>query len=248
MQVGNANTSTGITVGCQPIEEVKQFTYLGSVLSNDGNTEMSTILAARYYQGKPQATVPKEKRKGRKQRKYIRVEPVLHQNVLETGQNKSVKQIASQNFGNWFIVKWNEFSGYPSSSVEHYFKHIRCQYSPVCLFLFLLALVLFGEGIGAMLVVLIGIAKTTIIATTTVTTTTATTTTTTISTTSTSTTTTTTSTSTTSTSTTTTATTTTSTTTTTSKAIFAFLFAYVHEYSYKWIRKRSFSDRSEIYL
>ena len=39
MQLGNANTSTEITVGCQPIEEVKQFTYLGSVLSNDGNTE-----------------------------------------------------------------------------------------------------------------------------------------------------------------------------------------------------------------
>ena len=39
MHVGNANTSTGITVGCQPIEEVKQFTYLGSVLSDGGNTE-----------------------------------------------------------------------------------------------------------------------------------------------------------------------------------------------------------------
>ena len=39
MQLGNANRSTGITVGWQSIEAVKQFTYLGSVLSNDGNTE-----------------------------------------------------------------------------------------------------------------------------------------------------------------------------------------------------------------
>ncbi|CAF4022862.1 unnamed protein product, partial [Rotaria sp. Silwood1] len=89
---------------------------------------------------------------------------------------------------------------------KRYFKHIRCQGSPVCLILSLLGLVLLGAGIAAMLVALIGIFTTTITATTT------------------------------------------SATTTTGKATFAFLFAYVHKYSYNWIHKRSSSDRSEIYL
>ncbi|CAF3713250.1 unnamed protein product [Rotaria sp. Silwood1] len=65
---------------------------------------------------------------------------------------------------------------------KRYFKHVRCLYSPVCLILSLLALLLLGTGIAAMLVILIGIPKTTITATT-ATTTTATTATTTTSTT-----------------------------------------------------------------
>ena len=59
---------------------------------------MSTILAARYHQGKSQATVMERKKKRRKQRKYMSDELTLHQNVLETVQDKSVKQIVSQNF------------------------------------------------------------------------------------------------------------------------------------------------------
>ncbi|CAF4226592.1 unnamed protein product, partial [Rotaria sordida] len=47
------------------------------------------------------------------------------------------------------------------------FKCIRSQYSPVCLFLSLLGIILLGSGIAAMLVVLIGSSTTTITATTT---------------------------------------------------------------------------------
>ncbi|CAF1086585.1 unnamed protein product [Adineta steineri] len=91
-----------------------------------------------------------------------------------------------------------------------------CQYSPICLILSLLALLLLGAGIAAMLVALIGIPKTTITATTTTTTTVSTATTTTARMTATTTTTTsTTSITTTSTTSTTTTTSTTSTTTTT---------------------------------
>ncbi|CAF5009362.1 unnamed protein product, partial [Rotaria sp. Silwood1] len=58
------------------------------------------------------------------------------------------------------------------NKTNHYFKYIRCHYSPVCLILSLLALLLLGAGIAAMLVALIGIPKTTITATTAMTTTT----------------------------------------------------------------------------
>ncbi len=60
---------------------------------------MSTILAARYHQSKPQATVMERKGKRRGQRKYMSDESTPHQNVLETAQDKSVKQIVRQNFG-----------------------------------------------------------------------------------------------------------------------------------------------------
>ena len=57
---------------------------------------MSTILSARYHQGKPQAAViGRGKRRG--QRKYMRGEPPLSQDVLATTQDKSAKQIVSEN-------------------------------------------------------------------------------------------------------------------------------------------------------
>lgn len=64
---------------------------------------MTSTLSAPYHQGKFQATVAggkrkKKKKKRREQRKYIRDELNPYQNVLETSQDRSVKQIVSQNF------------------------------------------------------------------------------------------------------------------------------------------------------
>ncbi|CAF5091615.1 unnamed protein product, partial [Rotaria sp. Silwood1] len=152
---------------------------------------MSTILAARYHQGKSQAAVMR----GGEQEEYMRGD--LPQNVLATARDKSAKQIVNQNFGKSVnnqtpadnATKIDQYSqssiqatssssnGMDFQDIHHqasntckkkrYFKHIRCQGSPVCLILSLLGLVLLGAGIAAMLVALIGIFTTTITATTT---------------------------------------------------------------------------------
>ncbi|CAF3905987.1 unnamed protein product [Adineta steineri] len=118
-----------------------------------------------------------------------------------TSQDKVARRIVSQNFAkpannrihadnatktDQYSQSSREATGSSSSRVDfqdihrqgsktnikkRYFKHMCCQYSPICLILSILALLLLGAGIAAMLVALIGIPKTIITATTTTTTT-----------------------------------------------------------------------------
>ena len=59
---------------------------------------MSTILTARHHQGKPQAAVMEGREGGEtRQKEYITSDP--SRGVFVTDQDKSSKQIVSQNFG-----------------------------------------------------------------------------------------------------------------------------------------------------